>query len=67
MKKLISNEFITWVTVSSRGQIVIPKEIRKKLKIKTGDRLLTIQRKNQDGLNLIKSQAVDEAFEHFNN
>lgn len=59
------NEFSTWVTVSHRGQIAIPISIRKKLKIGEGDRLLVIIRKDKDGVNLIKSEALSEVFEKF--
>ena len=59
------NQFIGWVTVSSKGQIAIPKEIRGKLGIKNGHRLLVILRKDNDGFNLIKSEALHEVFERF--
>lgn len=59
------NEFIEWITVSAKGQIVIPVEIRRKLDIKTGDRLLIIMRKDKDGINLIKKEALDRTFQEF--
>ena len=60
-----SNEFSTWVTVSHRGQIAIPINIRKKLKIEVGNRLLVVIRNGKDGINLIKSEALSEVFEKF--
>lgn len=60
-----TDQFLTWVTVSSKGQIVIPKEARKQLGIKTGDRFLVILRKDGDGMNLIQSQALDSVFEKY--
>jgi len=60
-----SNEFSTWVTVSHKGQIAIPISIRKKLKIEVGNRLLVVVRKGEDGVNLIKSEALSEVFEKF--
>lgn len=59
------NQFIGWVTVSSRGQIAIPMELRKNLKIKDGDRLLAIQREDKDGFNLIQSDALDKVFNKY--
>lgn len=57
-----SNSFYRWATVSSKGQIAIPIEIRNKLAIETGDRLLIILRKDEDGFNLIQENAVDSVF-----
>lgn len=59
------NEFFGWVTVSSKGQIAIPADIRKELKIKTRDRLLVVLRKERDGINLIRAEAVDGVFRKF--
>lgn len=64
-KSTDENQFIGWVTVSTKGQIAIPTEIRKKLNIQNGDRLLVVLRKDKDGFNLIKSEALDETFEKF--
>lgn len=59
------NQFSSWVTVSHRGQVAIPIGIRKKLNIKTGDRLMVVIRKDGDGINLIKSEALKEVFDKF--
>lgn len=44
--------------VSSKGQITIPIEIRKKLNLKQGDKLFFIE--SQDGIVIKKSNAIDE-------
>lgn len=59
------NLFASWVTVSSKGQVAIPVNIRKKLRINIGDRLLIIVRKDKDGINLIKSEVLNTAFNKF--
>jgi AbrB family looped-hinge helix DNA binding protein len=59
------NELAGWVTVSSKGQIAIPAGIRKEINIKTGKRLLVVVRKDHDGVNLIKAEAVDAVFRKF--
>ncbi len=56
---------MAWVTVSSKGQIAIPTEVRRRLAIKNGDRFLVILRKDEDGFNLIKSDALNVVFEKF--
>lgn len=61
------NQFMEWITVSSKGQVSIPATIRRKLNIKTGDRLLIILRKDEDGINLIQEKALDNAFKKFSN
>jgi AbrB family looped-hinge helix DNA binding protein len=43
------NQFIGWVTVSSKGQVAVPTEIRNGLGIKDGDRLLIVLRKERMG------------------
>ncbi|MFA5995764.1 MAG: AbrB/MazE/SpoVT family DNA-binding domain-containing protein [Patescibacteria group bacterium] len=61
------NDFFGWVTISSKGQIAIPADIRKLLKIKTGERLLIVLRKDQAGINLIKANEVDKIFRKYSN
>lgn len=57
------NQFFGWLTVSSKGQVAIPSEVRNVLQIKEGDKLLMIIRKDKDGINLIKSDVLGEVFE----
>lgn len=49
---------MTAVTVSSKYQIVIPKEARKRLGISFGTRLQAIP--EQSGLRLVKEPSIDE-------
>ncbi len=48
------------VTVSEKGQIVIPIDARRDLDIKTGDKLIVLKRKDEAGLTLIKLDKMDE-------
>ncbi len=48
------------VTVSSKGQISIPSDLRRDLGIKEGDQLLVLRRKDNAGLVLIKLDMMDE-------
>jgi len=58
----IQNRFtfadMTAVTVSSKYQIVIPKEARRKLGISSGTRLQAIS--EETGLRLVKEPSIDE-------
>jgi AbrB family looped-hinge helix DNA binding protein len=47
------------VTVSMRGQIVIPTQARRELKIERGEKLLVIGGPGDQGLALIRASAVD--------
>lgn len=64
-KQNSGNKFSSWVTVSNKGQIAIPIGIRKKLQINVGDRMLIIVRKDEDGINLVKSEALNKVFDEF--
>jgi len=48
------------VTVSEKGQIVIPADARRDLGIKAGDKLLVLKRRDETGVTLIKLEAMDE-------
>ena len=52
------------VTVGERGQVVIPADVRKKLEINTGDKLLIMSHPSGDGLVLFKIDAVREFLGH---
>jgi len=56
-------EFYGAVTVSDKGQIAIPIDIRRELKIKTGDRLIVIKRKDNAGVILLKTEKMDKLLE----
>ena len=44
-----SNPFRGVITVSDKGQIVIPADLRRELEIERGDRLIVLRRKNGKG------------------
>uniref|UniRef100_A0A7C3YC42 AbrB/MazE/SpoVT family DNA-binding domain-containing protein n=1 Tax=Geoglobus ahangari TaxID=113653 RepID=A0A7C3YC42_9EURY len=52
------------LTVDSKGQILLPKELREKANIKTGDRLVAITGCDENGevccLILVKAELIDE-------
>ena len=48
------------VTVSDKGQIAIPVDLRRDLGIKQGDKLFIIKRRDEAGFTLIKLEKVDE-------
>ncbi|RLI76554.1 AbrB family transcriptional regulator [Archaeoglobales archaeon] len=48
------------VTVSDKGQIAIPADLRRDLDIKQGDKLFVLKRRDEAGLTLIKLEKIDE-------
>jgi len=48
------------VTVSPKGQVVIPASARKELDINSGDTLLVFKAPRMDGLGLVKAEAVEK-------
>lgn len=48
------------VTVSDKGQIAIPMDLRKDLNIKQGDKLFVIKRRDESGFTLIKLEMIDD-------
>jgi AbrB family looped-hinge helix DNA binding protein len=56
-------EFYGVVTVSDKGQIAIPIDVRRELDIKTGDRLIIIKRKDNAGIILLKTEKMDRIIE----
>ena len=50
------------VTVSDKGQIAIPIDVRRELDITTGDRLIIIKRKDNAGIILLKTEKMDVIF-----
>ncbi|NMC59032.1 MAG: AbrB/MazE/SpoVT family DNA-binding domain-containing protein [Candidatus Methanofastidiosa archaeon] len=47
-------------TVSERGQVVVPANIRRDLDIKTGDRFMVLKRGDNAGITLLKIDKMDE-------
>jgi len=48
------------VTVSEKGQIAIPADLRRDLGINQGDKLFVIKRADEAGFTLIKLEKMDE-------
>jgi looped-hinge helix DNA binding domain, AbrB family len=48
------------VTVSKKGQIAIPVDVRRDLEIRSGDKLMVLKRRDGAGITLIKLRAMDE-------
>jgi len=59
--------FYGMITLTEKGQIAIPVELRRELKINKGDKLMAIKRKDNKGINLIKSETVDDFIKKFSN
>ena len=49
-----------FITVTDKGQVAIPIELRKELGIGKGDKLIVVKREDQNGVNLIKVDAMDK-------
>jgi len=56
------SEFLGVVTVSDKGQIAIPIDVRRELDITTGDRLIIIKRKDNAGIIFLKTEKMDTIF-----
>jgi AbrB family looped-hinge helix DNA binding protein len=48
------------VTVSEKGQIAIPVQLRNDLDVGQGDKLIVLKRKDDAGFSLIKLDTMDE-------
>jgi len=53
-------KFFGFITVTNKGQIAIPIALRKELKIKQGDKMVVLKRNDNNGMNLIKVDAIDD-------
>ncbi len=47
------------ITVSDKGQIAIPVDLRRDLDIKPGDKLFVLKRRDETGFTLIKLEEID--------
>lgn len=66
MKKgvcLKRKRFFGVITVTDRGQIAIPVDLRNELDIKKGDKLIVVKRNDNKGINLLKVAVVDNFIE----
>ncbi len=55
------------VTVSDKGQIAIPANIRRELKLDSGDKLFIIKRKDCAGFTFVKLEAIDKLMDKIRN
>lgn len=51
------------VTISEKGQIALPVDIRRDLGIETGHRLIVVKRRDGGGILLLKQNVMDEIIE----
>lgn len=57
---------MTTAVISSRGQIVIPSSLRKKMDLRSGDRLVFELDEKSDELIIRRVQSIDEMADRFN-
>ncbi|MFC1978512.1 AbrB/MazE/SpoVT family DNA-binding domain-containing protein [Chloroflexota bacterium] len=57
-------KFYGTATVSERGQIAIPAEVRRDFDINVGDKLLVIGHLSHQGIGLIKASSLKEMLSH---
>jgi AbrB family looped-hinge helix DNA binding protein len=57
------NRFYDVVTVGERGQVVVPSNARKALRIKPGDKLLALEGPMGSSVVFFKIKSIDEVFE----
>lgn len=57
-----TNLFRGVITVSEKGQIVIPQDLREELSIERGDRLIVLRRKDGKGFTVLKENILAETF-----
>ena len=53
-------KFYGLITLTDKGQLAIPVELRRELQLKKGDQLMVVKRQDGFGLNLIKSEAIEK-------
>lgn len=56
-----TNPFRGVITVSDKGQIVIPQDLREELSIKRGDKLIVLRRKDGKGFTVLKEAILEES------
>jgi AbrB family looped-hinge helix DNA binding protein len=55
--------FYGMITISEKGQIALPIDIRRELQIKTGDRFLVVKRRDNGGIILLRQNIMDTIIE----
>ena len=56
-------KYFGMVTVTDKGQIAIPTELRKEYAIAKGDKLIIVRRNDNQGFNLLKSEVIKDFIE----
>lgn len=59
--------FFGLVTVTDKGQIAIPMELRKAYNIEKGDKLIIVKRKDNKGFNLLKTDVMGDFINKISN
>ena len=59
--------FFGIVTVTDKGQIAIPIELRKAYNIEKGDKLIVVKRKDNKGFNLLKTDVMGDFIDKISN
>ena len=57
-----TNPFRGVITVSDKGQIVIPQDLREELGIRRGDKLIVLKREDGKGFTVLKEEILSETF-----
>ena len=60
---LRNKKFFGIITLTEKGQLAIPVELRRILDLKKGDKLAVIKRKDNQGVNLVKADAFENIIE----
>lgn len=60
MKNLAKGKFFGSVTVGERGQVVIPAEVRKYFKIKSGDKLVVLGKPGMDMFSFVPAENFNQ-------
>ena len=53
-------KFYGLITLTDKGQLAIPVELRRELQLEKGDQLMVVKRQDGFGLNLIKAEAIEK-------
>ena len=59
--------FFGLVTVTDKGQIAVPIELRNLYDIKKGDKLIIVKRKDNKGFNLLKTDVMSDFIKRISN
>lgn len=62
----LHNPFRGVITVSNKGQIVIPSDLREELKISKGDKLIVLKRKDGEGFMCLRENIMEKTLSKLN-